>query len=228
MNQENKRYAIRLPMYFIGLFILTLGIAISVKSDLGVSPVSSIPYTMTCIWGIEMGKATILFQSALVVIQLILLRRAFHVKNLLQVPVGVVFGYFTTFSNFLMTFFPTPENLVIRIVMAFVSVVLIAIGLFLYVPADIIPLASEGVMLAVTKVSGIQFSTSKIGFDVSVVVISLVLCLVLIHSLGSVGIGTVIAAVMVGVVLKIITRHLGERRDCFLRGEKYRGKVYKS
>lgn len=46
-------------MYFIGLFVMTIGIALSVKSNLGVSPVSSIPYTMTCVWGIEMGKASI-------------------------------------------------------------------------------------------------------------------------------------------------------------------------
>lgn len=59
MNLKNMK--IRLPMYLVGLFIMTIGIAISVKSNLGVSPVSSIPYTMTCIWGIEMGKATILF-----------------------------------------------------------------------------------------------------------------------------------------------------------------------
>lgn len=56
-------------MYFIGLFIMTIGIALSVKSNLGVSPVSSIPYTMTCIWGIEMGKATIIFHIVLVFIQ---------------------------------------------------------------------------------------------------------------------------------------------------------------
>lgn len=60
-NNEFKNMKIRLPMYLVGLFIMTIGIAISVKSNLGVSPVSSIPYTMTCIWGIEMGKATILF-----------------------------------------------------------------------------------------------------------------------------------------------------------------------
>lgn len=42
---------------------------------LGVSPVSSIPYTMTCVWGIEMGKATILFHVGLVLLQIILLRR---------------------------------------------------------------------------------------------------------------------------------------------------------
>lgn len=56
-----KHLKVRIPMYFIGLFIMTIGIALSVKSNLGVSPVSSIPYTITCVWGIEMGKATILF-----------------------------------------------------------------------------------------------------------------------------------------------------------------------
>ena len=53
-------------MYFARLFLMTIGIAISVKSNLGVSPVSSIPYTMTCVWGIEMGKATILFHTIIV------------------------------------------------------------------------------------------------------------------------------------------------------------------
>ena len=48
-------------MYFIGLFIMTIGIALSVKSNLGVSPVSSIPYTITCVWGIEMGKGNYSF-----------------------------------------------------------------------------------------------------------------------------------------------------------------------
>ena len=54
-------YAVRFPLYILGLFIMTLGVSMSVKSNLGVSPVSSIPYTITCITGLEMGKATILF-----------------------------------------------------------------------------------------------------------------------------------------------------------------------
>lgn len=67
----------------------------SVKSNLGVSPVSSIPYTITCITGLEMGKATILFHIVLVALQILILRKAFKIKNLLQVVVGVVFGYYT-------------------------------------------------------------------------------------------------------------------------------------
>ena len=83
-----KHLKIRIPMYFIGLFIMTIGIALSVKSNLGVSPVSSIPYTITCVWGIEMGKATILFHIILVILQILLLRKNFKPVQLLQVPVG--------------------------------------------------------------------------------------------------------------------------------------------
>ena len=58
---KKDNFGIRMFVYLLGLFIMTLGISMSVKSNLGVSPVSSIPYSITCIFGLEMGKATILF-----------------------------------------------------------------------------------------------------------------------------------------------------------------------
>ena len=223
-GRRSSNIVVRCIIYFFGLLIMTLGVAVSVKSDLGVSPVSSIPYTMTCVWGIEMGKATIFFHAALVLVQVILLRRKFQLKNLLQIPVGVLFGYMTTFSNHLMTFLPDPVNIYIRLGMVVISTVLVAIGLFFYVPADIIPLAGEGVMLAISKVADKAFSTVKIAFDITMVLISLITCLILIHSLGSVGIGTVIAAVMVGMVLKLITKLFGEARDRRFRIGRYAAK----
>lgn len=208
-----KNLVKRLSAYFIGLFVMTMGIALSVKSNLGVSPVSSIPYTVTCVWGIEMGKATILFHCVLVLFQAVLLRKNFEIKNLLQVIVGIVFGYFTTFCNWGVSFLPTPENIVIRLCMMLLSTVFIAFGIFWYMPANIMPLAGEGAMQAVSDVSGIAFSKVKIGFDISMVTISLIVCLIFIKSIGSVGVGTIIAVVLVGTVLGYITKWFGEKRD---------------
>lgn len=207
----------RLFMYFTGLFVMTIGIAVSVKSNLGVSPVSSIPYTITCIWGIEMGKATILFHCFLVLLQIILLRKKYKLKNLMQIIVGIVFGYFTTFCNWGVSFLPDPQNIFIRIGMLLISTLFIAFGIFLYLPPDIMPLAGEGAMQAVSDVSGIAFPKVKIGFDVSMVTVSLITCLIFIRSLGSVGIGTIIAAVLVGMELGYITKCFGELRDKWLK-----------
>ena len=208
-NTKGSRLFVRIPAYVIGLLIMTLGVAISVKSNLGVSPVSSIPYTITCVVGLEMGKATILFHAVLVLLQILLLRRAFQAKNLLQIFAGILFGYFTTFCNSLMVFFPDPTNLIVRLAMMLFSTGLIAFGLFWYVPADIIPLAGEGAMLAISR-------TVKIAFDVTMVVISLVTCLICLHSLGSVGIGTIAAAILVGMELRWITKKCGAQRDAIL------------
>lgn len=203
-------------MYFIGFFIMTIGIALSVKSNLGVSPVSSIPYTITCVWGLEMGKATILFHIVLVLIQILLLRKNFKPVQLLQVPVGIVFGYFTTFCNYLVSHFPTPDNLIIRILMALASAAFIAFGIFLYLPANLVPLAGEGCMQAVSTVTHVEFSKVKICFDCSMVLVSAITCLISLHSLGSVGIGTIIASVLVGSLVGLFTRAFGRQRDRLL------------
>ena len=216
-----KNMKVRIPMYFVGLFIMTIGIALSVKSNLGVSPVSSIPYTMTCVWGIEMGKATIIFHAALVLIQILILRKRFKPINLLQVVVGIVFGYFTTFCNYLATFLPSTDNIAMRIGLMLVSTVFIAVGIFFYLPANLIPLAGEGVMQAVSDVTKIEFSKVKMGFDCSMVIISVITCLICIHSLGSVGAGTVIAAFLVGFNLGRVNKAFGAKRDKLLGKRTY-------
>ena len=213
---KQKHMHIRIPMYFIGLFIMTTGVALSVKSNLGVSPVSSIPYTITCVWGVEMGKATILFHIVLVILQILLLRKNFKAKSLLQVVVGVIFGYFTTFCNYIASFLLTPDNYPVRIAMLLVSTILVAFGIFLYLPADLIPLAGEGAMSAVSQISGMEFAKVKVRFDCSMVVISMTTCLIALHSLGSVGVGTIAAAILVGTVLGFINKLVGDKRDRLL------------
>ncbi len=212
MSKDNTLVK-RLIIYLLGLFIMTMGIALSVKSNLGVSPVSSIPYTITCVFGMEMGNATILFHAFLVLLQIILLRKKFKVINLLQIIVGVIFGKFTTLCNYLVGLLPAVDNIVLRVVMILMSTVLIAAGIFFYLPADIMPLAGEGATQTISNITGIQFSKVKIGFDVTMVLISLIVCLIAIHGLGSVGVGTIIASVLVGFNLGKITERFGAWRD---------------
>ena len=81
--------------YLLGLWFITLGIGFSIKSNLGATPVSSIPYTLNLIWGIEIGKATIIFHAVLVLIELILLGKDFKIK-----PAGLCGGALRIFHNF--------------------------------------------------------------------------------------------------------------------------------
>ena len=62
----------------------------------------------------------------------------------MQLVVGVIFGYFTTFSNYLFSFLPQTDDIAIHTIMMVESAALIAVGIFFYLPADIVPLAGEG------------------------------------------------------------------------------------
>ena len=197
----------RIFNYVFGLFLITLGVGLSIKSNLGSTPVSSIPYTLNVIWGIEIGVATVIFHTILVITELILLRRAFKPKHFLQVPVGILFGFFTTISVNLVNLLPDTSNIILIAIMVLVSTFLVALGLFFYVPTNIVPLSVEGITQAIAIVSNQPFTKFKVCFDVSVVVLSFVLCFIFTGVIGgSVGIGTIFSAIFVGITLKYINK----------------------
>lgn len=212
----NKHFIVRLVFYFVGLAIMAFGVALSVKSDLGVSPISSIPYTMTCVAGIELGRATIIFSVFMVFVQIVLLRKNFKIFNLLQLPVGILFGLFMTFCSNMVMSLPPIENVTVRLLLMLISTVVIALGVFMYVPTGFIPLAPEGAMLAVAQLAKAKFGNVKLIFDISMVAISGITCLLVIKELGSVGIGTIAAAVLVGNEIKLLGKYFGTARNRIL------------
>ena len=208
---KTKNYISRSIVYLIGMIILVIGVSISIQANLGVSPVSSIPYNMDLLFNIEMGQATIIFQVCLVILQIILLRKNFKIKNLLQIFAGILFGYLTTFSNMLVfPILPIQSNLIMQVVFMLISTVFIAVGVYLYVAADIVPLAAEGVIMAISQLTKKPFSTLKVFFDVSLVVIALIMSLSLTGGFGSIGIGTAVSAIVVGLEMKVISKVLGK------------------
>lgn len=194
----------RVFSYVFGLYLITLGVAFSIKSGLGSAPVSSIPYAMDLIWLVNIGVATFIFHAILVAIEWALLRDDFNRKHFLQVFVGVLFGAFTSFSVSLMAFVPSADNLIVAFMMIALSIFLIALGLFFYVPTNLIPLSVEGVTQAVAIVSNRPFSKIKVYIDCCIVMTALILSYGFMGELGSVGIGTILGALFIGTTVKYI------------------------
>lgn len=203
------KLGIRIIVCFLGLFFMSLGVAVSVKSGLGVSPVSSLAYTATLIWGIDLGVGTFILSVIYVLLQVIILRKDFKAINWLQIPIGIIFGFFMTSVVKLVQRAPAPASFAVSLLTMLISTLAIAFGVFMYVSSDVVPLAADGFMLAIAQKAGKPFSTIKIYVDVASVIISSVTCLALIHSLGSIGIGTAIAAILVGLEVKMFNRLMG-------------------
>lgn len=211
MTEQKNKTAVRLVFYFVGFLIMTLGVAVSIQSGLGVSPISSVPYTMTVVFGVELGLATTVFSVVCALLQIPILRKRYKLVSLLQIPVSVVFGFFMSTCVRLVQVIPDPANFAVRLLLMLVSTFIVAVGVFLYLSAGYIPLPTEGLLLAIAEATGTKFATWKVIGDVTMVAVSLVTCLVMIRSLGSIGLGTVVSALLVGNEVKFLGARFGAK-----------------
>lgn len=195
----------RIIRFAIGLFIMSLGVGFSIVSTLGTTPVSSVAYSFALITNVDIGITTFLFNSFLVLLQFFILRSKFEKKRLLQLGNCLMFGYFMNLAMYIMSFIPFDGSILMKIVFLAISIFFIAFGIFIYLPAYIVPLPGEGCVEALTQVIDKRFSTIKIGFDVSMAALSIVLCgLFYTNTFASVNVGTVIISIMAGFTLRQI------------------------
>ena len=58
---SKKELAKRYFIFILGLFVNSVGVALITKADLGTSPISSIPYTLSLSFVPTIGQFTIIF-----------------------------------------------------------------------------------------------------------------------------------------------------------------------
>lgn len=206
----------RYALLVVSLFVLAFGVALSTKANLGVSPISCLPYVISVCPGVTwtMGTITVAMHIVFILAQIALLRRNFRYVQLLQLGVAFVFGFFTDFTLFLVSGIPE-GNYVFSIALCVASFFFVALGVFLEVKADVVMLAGEGIMLAISRVFKIEFGKVKVGFDSALVISGVLTSLVFIHDLVGIREGTIAAAIIVGLLVRRFARffdsHFGKK-----------------
>ena len=135
-----------------GLLIMALGVACSIQADLGTSPVSSLPYVLSRITPLSVGTTTILVNSGLVLLQILILRRRYDPLQLLQLPVAVAFGYLTDLALWAVDFLQ-PAAYWQQWLLCLAGILLVGVGVSFEVTAGVATMAGEGVVLAICQVA---------------------------------------------------------------------------
>ena len=206
--EKRKRYLI----FLVGLFVNSLGVSLITKANLGTSPISSIPYVLSLNFPFTLGNFTIFFSIFLIVLQLIILRKNFKLEHILQIPVSIIFGYFIDLTMILF-FWVNPEAYIMKIVYLLMGCLILGVGVYMEVLADVVMLPGESFVRAIVLTWKTNFGTTKICFDVSMSVIAVVLSFVFAGRLAGVREGTVIAALLVGFIARLIGKKLVFLKD---------------
>lgn len=198
-----KRYLI----FTIGILVQSAGIALVVKSLLGTSPISSLPYVLSLAYPFTLGQTTFVVNMAFLVGQIALLRHRFNSVQLFQIPVTLVFAFFIDVSMALL------ENVIPELYLAKMAVLLlgaafVALGVSLQVIAHVLMLAGEAIVQAISQVFHFEFGWIKTAFDCTLVASAALFSFTQLGTIEGIREGTLISALITGSIARFFIHHL--------------------
>lgn len=195
----------------VSLFIIACGISIITRSNLGTSPITSVPYVASLNTPVSLGTYFFLFTVVLICMQLLLLGKKGilerKVELLMQFPVAFVLSLFTDLAMWMTSGF-IPEMYGVKILSLVVGCMVLALGICLEVMADVTMISAEYTIQFATLRFKKDFGSIKICFDVTLVLIAIACSWALSGRIEGVREGTVIAALITGPFVRMIMPRL--------------------
>ena len=174
-------------LLIIAVMIQSAGIALVVKSLLGTSPISSVPYVLSLILPFTFGQTTFAVNMLFVVFELLMLRRI---------------------DFFMALFTIVPEAYPLKIALCIIGTALVALGVAGQGVADVLMLAGEGAVYTFAHQFHIDFGKVKVGNDVSLVIIAAIVSLASLGTIEGIREGTLLSALLTGIFARFFLRHL--------------------
>ena len=216
-----REWCRRYLFFLAGLFINSFGVSFITKAALGTSPISSVPYTLSLGFAPTLGMFTRYMSIVLILVQMILLRRDFPRQYLLQIPVSFLFSWFIDMTMELLGFL-TPDVYAAKVVCLLLGCGILGFGVFMEMAAGVVMLPGECFVNAISRTFHTDFGRTKVAFDTSITVAAAIIGLILYRELAGVREGTIVAAVLVGMIARRLNCTIGPRVNLLLTGKKYR------
>lgn len=135
----NKKQLIRWFYYIIGMLILAMGLTLNAESNLGSSPIISIPYTLSFLWPVSFANLTLALYVLFVMLEFILKGKNRRWTDILQIPLSIVF---TRFLDLFTAWFDfTDSSFALRLAVLAAAIILTGAGSALTV--DMNPIQSR-------------------------------------------------------------------------------------
>lgn len=200
----------------ISLYIMTFGVALCVRSNLGSSVISSIPMAFALAGQeglahpLTIGGYTNIMNAILVAMQILVLRRRFEPVQLFQLVIGFLFGALIDI-NMIVTSYLDYSQLWMQALAQFMGCTVMAIGIAMEVRCGSVTMPGEGIQVAIAKVTGKPFAKIKIIIDTVLVALAVGCCYIFwgAWQWNIIGPGTLFAMIYVGFMVKLIGRHFG-------------------
>ncbi|MBP1575580.1 MAG: hypothetical protein J6C34_08220 [Oscillospiraceae bacterium] len=200
--------------YVFAILFIALGVALAAKAGFGVSMIAAPTYTFH-LWLsqytdiITLGTLEYIFQGMVITATVIIVRK-FKISYLFSFATSVFSGLAIDFCFWVVAPL-SAETILARIFFFCASVISCAFGVSCIFHAYVSPAGHELFVKEVSSHFGKDIHKIKTGYDVSFLVLSVVLNLLLFRGFVGIGIGTLITALANGPLIAVFARFLEKR-----------------
>lgn len=215
LKRSREEWTRRYVSFVFILFIIAFGTSLSIRANLGSSPISAPPYVLSLVPGIglTMGTLTIIMHVFFIISQIVLLGKDYEKRQLTQILVSLLFGVYTDLTMWMTSFMQIPFDMdpmigyPLRFVELLIGGALLAYGIAAEVRCDSLMLAGEGFPLAIAKRTKQDFGKVKICSDTGLVTVGVIFMFVFFHGWDwkLIGVGTLVSMFYVGYMVRVFT-----------------------
>ncbi|HHT79896.1 MAG TPA: hypothetical protein GXZ69_01475 [Spirochaetales bacterium] len=186
-----NKFVTRFIRLFLGLFLYAVGIVLTMKANIGYASWEVFHAGLSTVFGIQIGTVSILVGLVLCVISLLAGEKLGLGTLCNMVFIGL-------FMNLLLglDLFPTLSNFYLGVLQMVVGLFVISVATVYYISSGFGAGPRDSLMVVLTRKTRLSVGTCRSGLEILVVVIGALLG-------GSFGIGTILAAVLIGFCVQI-------------------------
>lgn len=192
----------------LGVFFSALGVSLSVKSNLGATPLGVCPAVFGPFLKISTGTGTAILLSLFFLAQIIIQKKEFHKFQLIQLVVTVIYGSFVDLTANMISIFPSGA-LWQQLLFCSFGIIALSLGIFIVIKADFFMLPPDAFITVICKKYNKEYGIIKIVVDVALTAIAAIGSWILHQQFVQVGIGTIVAAIFVGKMVSMLEKFEG-------------------
>jgi hypothetical protein len=220
---------LRYALFVVGLYVLTLGLALIIRSSLGTSPISTLAYVVSLFTPITLGTGTLCVNTILILSQFWLIRggvgtRRDRLEIFLQLPFSVLFSAFIDLNMYLVSDL-APSSYVDSWILLIIGCVIQAFGVALEVKPNVVAMSAEGFVKYASRRFHRNFGKTKVALDSTLVVLGVVASLGFCSGIVGVREGTLFAAMFVGILVNLINTYILSKATALLHSVNLRRRL---
>lgn len=193
--------------YLVGLIILTLGISLAILSALGTSPYDALLVGLYRTFGLSIGSWEIITGFLIVFGNALAERKRPQYFALIT---SFITGIGIDSWMFLFKFGSFADSLTGQWICLVLAILFTGLGIAIYIQSEVAPNPIDHTMLIVSNVTGWSITYSRAA-------ISVVLVITAFFVDGAIGVGTLLNAVLVGVLINLFLPYVKKLRKSSLR-----------